>query len=45
MMTNAERIKLEEARLNRLERNDRANFNICKKIRRRIYKLSQMAEA
>ncbi len=38
-MTNLEKIQLLETRLNRLMRNDKENFGVCRKLRRQIRNL------
>lgn len=43
-MNNAQKIKILEDRLNRLERNDRTNHGICRKIRREIENLRGQEE-
>ena len=43
-MEHLQKIKLLESRLNRLERNDKSNYGICRKIRREIECLRKNAE-
>ncbi|HJB25151.1 MAG TPA: hypothetical protein H9662_00865 [Firmicutes bacterium] len=44
-MKNNQNIALLEARLNRLERNKKENYNICRKIRRGIKRLKEETES
>lgn len=43
-MRNSDKIRLLETRLNRLERNDRNNYGVCRKIRREIEILKEKAQ-
>lgn len=44
-MNNLQKIMLLKDRLNRLERNDKDNFNICRRIRREIEQLRRQEQA
>ncbi len=43
-MTIEQNIKLMEDRLNKLERSEKENFGVCRKIRRNIRNLSKRVE-
>lgn len=43
-MRDLDKIRLLESRLNRLERSDRNNYGICRKIRREIENLKSRAQ-
>ena len=43
-MNNLQKIMLLKDRLNRLERNDKDNFNICRRIRREIEQLRRQEQ-
>ncbi len=40
-MTNEEKIKLLQHRLNKLETSEKENFGVCRKIRRNLRKLEE----
>lgn len=44
-MNNLQKIMLLKDRLNRLERNDKDNFSICRRIRREIEQLRRQEQA